>query len=467
MSGQSEPLSQPEADPSDSSVRGRLRVALEATRGGDLKARTIRGASWTTIGFGAQQFLRLLSNLVLTRLLFPDAFGLMAIAQVFAQGLWMLSDIGVGASVVQNKRGDDPLFLSTAWTMQVIRGAVLCMGMWLLAYPVSVFYDQPILFPMLILLGTNSIIHGFQSIGVSTASRKMILSKLITIDLVSQICGLVMMISWAARYENVWALVVGAIVSSLVRVVIGYYYFRSEGNRFRFDRSAASEIFNFGKWIFLATAMTYIGGQGLRLLQGALVPIDVLGLIAIAGTLSLMARTLIGKLGSLVLFPAFSETQRENPERLRGQLVVVRRKLFFLSFPVYAVLIVGGDLIIRLLYDARYENAGSYLIVMATGAAISSLRVPFGMTLLAVGDAFGHSLNMSVMAATRIVFMVVGFAHFGIIGLLVADVLADFVVYPVEAWRLQRVKLWTPKFDLFCFLVYATLGATSIYLTVL
>lgn len=73
----------------------------------------------------AQQLIRLGSNLILTRLLFPEAFGLMALVQTFMTGLAMFSDIGIGPSIIQNRRGEDPDFLNTAWTIQIGRGVML------------------------------------------------------------------------------------------------------------------------------------------------------------------------------------------------------------------------------------------------------------------------------------------------------------------------------------------------------
>lgn len=466
MPGPSEPISHSNIPPEGGAgpLRDRMGTLLSPLRGGGLKARTLRGASWTTMGFGMQQVLRLASNLILTRLLVPEAFGLMALAQVFGQGLKMLSDIGVGPSIVQNPRGEDPDFLATAWTMQVIRGFTLAGLMCLLAYPAAKFYEQPVLLPIFLLLAIGPLVNGFQNIGVSTASRKMMLGRLAVVDLSSHFVGIIVMIVWAYYSRDVWALVGGGLATAVIRVVVGYRVFPSEGSWFHFDRSAAGEIFHFGKWIFFATAMTYLGGQGLRLVQGALVPMDVLGMISIAGSLAIMARVLINRIGSSVLFPAFSEIQRENPVKLRKQLRVVRRKLFLCSFPVYATLILLGDVMIRIMYDERYEPAGLYLVIMATGGAIASLRTPFGMTLLAVGDSFGHSLNMSVMAVARIGLMVLGFQLYGVPGMLIGDVVADFVVYPFEAWRLQKHKLWFPLFDVVCFMIYLSLGAGSFYL---
>ena len=62
---------------------------------------------------------------MLTRLLFPEAFGLMALIQTFMIGLAMFSDLGIGPAIIQSDRGEDPDFLNTAWVMQILRGICL------------------------------------------------------------------------------------------------------------------------------------------------------------------------------------------------------------------------------------------------------------------------------------------------------------------------------------------------------
>lgn len=48
-------------------------------KGDGLRSRALRGTAITLGGTAGAQFMRLLSNLILTRLLFPEAFGLMAL----------------------------------------------------------------------------------------------------------------------------------------------------------------------------------------------------------------------------------------------------------------------------------------------------------------------------------------------------------------------------------------------------
>ena len=86
------------------------------------KKLAFKGAFWTIASYGGSQILRFGSNLILTRLLLPELFGLMGLAYVFIVGVHLFSDIGLGPSIIQNKRGEESEFINTAWTMQIILG---------------------------------------------------------------------------------------------------------------------------------------------------------------------------------------------------------------------------------------------------------------------------------------------------------------------------------------------------------
>jgi O-antigen/teichoic acid export membrane protein len=93
----------------------------------------INSSFWTILGYGLSQLFRLAGNIILTKLLMPEMFGIMAIVNVLIMGSQMFSDIGLGPSIIQNKRGEDPDFINTAWTLQIIRGFAIWLLVILLA----------------------------------------------------------------------------------------------------------------------------------------------------------------------------------------------------------------------------------------------------------------------------------------------------------------------------------------------
>jgi O-antigen/teichoic acid export membrane protein len=188
-----------------------------------IKKLAIRGAVWTIASYGTSQILRFGSNLILTRLLIPDVFGLMALVYVFISGLHLFSDIGIGTSIIQNKRGDDPVFLNTAWTMQVIRGVGLWICSLLIAWPVAAFYEKPNQEPsflwLLPVVGLNTLISGFNSTALFKLNREIALGKLAVFELGGQISSLIVIIVWAWFSPTVWALVAGSLVSAVIQLV--------------------------------------------------------------------------------------------------------------------------------------------------------------------------------------------------------------------------------------------------------
>src|SRR5262245_57988175 len=90
-----------------------------------LKHRVLAAGAWSLAGYAVSQVVRFGSNLAMTRLLVPEMFGVMAIASIVMVGLAMFSDLGLRQSIVQSRRGGDPAFLNTAWTLQILRGVLL------------------------------------------------------------------------------------------------------------------------------------------------------------------------------------------------------------------------------------------------------------------------------------------------------------------------------------------------------
>ena len=216
---------------------------------GTLKKRAIESAGWTTIGYGISQVLRLVSNLVLTRYLTPEYFGLMAIVNVFVIGLAMFSDIGIGQSIIQNERANDRIFLDTAWTLKVIRGFTLWICCLLAAWPFSVFYNQPLLIWIIPIAGFVTVISGFNSTAEFSVNRNLVLGRLTAIELISQALSIFLMLAFAIIYPSVWVLVGGALCSAFVKMVLTHTWLSELPDRFSWDPQSIKSMVKFGKWI--------------------------------------------------------------------------------------------------------------------------------------------------------------------------------------------------------------------------
>ena len=103
----------------------RIADTIKLLQGESFKAKSTRGVLTLGIGTGAERMLRLVRTMILTRILAPKQFGLMAIVLVLVNVFEQLSEVGIKLSVIRNKRGMDYEFLNATWWFQAVRGISL------------------------------------------------------------------------------------------------------------------------------------------------------------------------------------------------------------------------------------------------------------------------------------------------------------------------------------------------------
>src|SRR5262245_5350248 len=140
----------------------------------------VKGVGSTIAAFGAIQFLRLVTNVALARLLAPELFGIMAIVNSVRTGIDLISDIGVGQSIVQSRNAEDPDFYNTAWSLQIIRGLLLWIASWFVAIPLAYFYEVPILAVILPAAGLYFVFGGLTSISRFLLQKRLEIRKMNT-----------------------------------------------------------------------------------------------------------------------------------------------------------------------------------------------------------------------------------------------------------------------------------------------
>lgn len=434
------------------------------TTGNSLMQRALRSSAITVMGFGASQAIRLLSNLILTRLLFPEAFGMMAIVSVFLMGLAMFSDVGVGPAIMGSKRGDDPDFLDTAWTIQIIRGVSLWVVALALTWPISVFYQEPDLILYLPVAALTLLINGFNPTRLETANRHMQAGRVTLIEVATQVVGIVVAVAFAWAFQSVWALVVSGIAAALAHLVMLNVFLPGARNRLRWERPAARELINFGKWIFLSTLCGFAIGQADKVFIGRYLSLADFGLYNIAFFLASFPFMLGGMVMRRLLIPVYRESppaaDPANFARLRKMRGAASAGLFGMA----ALLAFGGVWLVDLMYDARYLAAGGIVVLIAVVQMPALIIMTVDQAALAMGD----SRRFFVLTLARAVLVVAGIlgglALAGLPGALMGQGLANLAAYPVLVWLIRRHGAWDPLHDAGFLALGGVLGAAAIAL---
>lgn len=416
---------------------------LERLGGNRLMARVIRSTSWIMLGYGASQAIRLASNLILTRMLFPEAFGLMALISVVTVGLMLFSDVGISPSIAQSKRGDDPDFLDTAWTIQIIRGVLLWAAACLLAFPLAAFYDEPQLAQYLPIAGISLALAGLNPTRIETAHRHLLMGRLTLLDVGSQLIGIIAMILLAWQLQSVSALVIGGVVGVAAKLVLTHFFLPGQRNRLRWERPAVSELINFGKWIFLSTVCWFFASQGDKAILGKFLTLENLGIYNIGYFLASFPVLLGLAVTSRVMIPVYRETA-DGP---KTKVVKLRYGLTSAALGLLILMALAGPWLVDLLYDDRYLSSGAILVAICVALMPQVIGMTYDQAALAAGDSRRFFIYSAARSVLQVGFLLVGATYGGLVGALIGMGAATILAHLVLIWLARAHGVWDARHD--------------------
>ncbi|QND70468.1 oligosaccharide flippase family protein [Tardiphaga robiniae] len=435
-----------------------------------LKARVFGAGGWSIAGHFTAMVIRLAGTLILSRIFSPAIFGQVAFLTIVQVIIALLTDIGLRQSVIQHRNGDDPVFLATAWTLSVIRGAVItCMGALVagLLYlmrdllPGGSVYSEPDMPLYLAVSMLSATIVGFQSMKLILASRRIELVGQIAVELLSQISMLVFIVIVGWITGSIWAYIVGLLFSAVVTVILSHALLPGPRDRFAWDRHSLREMSRFGVWTMLSSAMSAFSSNGDRLLLGGWMPPAGLGNYSIASNLNSMVDGLVGRVFGHIAFPALTETLHKDATRLRS--VYFRMRMITDCTLLFAggFLFASGQEIVGIMYDQRYAAAGWILSTLSLSLLFSRYEISHSAYL-----AFGRPSYVTLLSVIKLVslFTIAPLMYFffgiqgAILGIalhMIPSVICIFVLN-------HRIQLNNLVFELLILLMWMVGGAAGV-----
>jgi len=419
---------------------------------GSQRKRAALASAWTIAGYGVSQVLRLGANIAVAAALFEEAFALMAIVNAVIQGLAMFSDLGFAPSVVQSPRGSDRRFLGTVWTMQIARGVALFLIALALTWPIAQAYSRtdPLaseLQTLLPLAALTTLVAGFNSVRIMSAGRNMALGRLTALELLSQVAGLTVMVWLAVKYQWLYALPLGGVVSALIYCIGSHMILHGPRDTLNWDREAAAEVFRFGKWVFASTALSFLALQLDRLMLPALFSLAEAGVYSIAASVAMLVPSVMARLQMSVAFPLYSRARESGDALLASQLQRIMPASALLAGFVIAVVVACAEDFISIAYDSRYIAAGAVLAVLAFGSSFSCIEQMFGAAYLAAGRSDIVARCNAIKVATFVLAVVPLSQVLGLVGAAWAMVAGEFAKsalamgYSLRQWRAPHIVL--------------------------
>lgn len=419
------------------------------------QALLIKQVGWIGAGFVVQEVLRLASSIVLAWLLAPALLGTMLLINTLRTGGELLSDVGIGQSIVNNKRAAEPAFFNTAWTLKVIRGFILYFFALMAAIPLSYLYDEASLSIYISIVAVIFIISGFASPSRYILQKHLEVKKLTSFDLAISVTGAFVQITFAIISPTIWALIGSLLIVQLLATIGSYFLIPGRAHHFQLDRTSIQEILRFGKWIFLASLVYFLAMNFDRLYLADAIPFALLGVYGIARTMSDVIMQLFQRLAGMLLFPKVS-TSEFRGEALRQKIRPLRWFVLLGTAVILAFVVCFADLIVMIAYDERYQAAGIFLTVLLLGTWFAILGAITDAIIMGIGKP-GHIALSNAIKLLFIVTTMPFIVHeFGIVFGLVCLVLAEAARYTALSVRARVIGLGFTRQDIFASIIFVS-----------
>ena len=349
---------------------------------------------WLSSTAGVTKILQIISNIILTGLLDPEIFGLTTISlSIFfiTQGIL---NFGFESAIIQDNIDTDLSKLYSAWTLEIIKGFILFVSLYLLSEIISDFLESEELSFLLKLTSIIFLIDCFKNIRIVILKKTMNFKKIFFLDVIPYLISTTITIILAIYVKEAWVIIFGLILYKFFYVVISYIIV-DFNIKFSFKLEKVKSLFNFGKWIFLSSILTIIRVQGINVFLTKFVGFESLGVYNRAVIFSEEFFNQLNNLFWKFNFPNFSKDNL-NIKKIHFLFYSSYKFMFIISLILAISILLIADSFVDLFFDINlWGNMKIYIKLLTIYSFFVVIQSPFGIFFQSMGKPnLGYRINL-------------------------------------------------------------------------
>jgi O-antigen/teichoic acid export membrane protein len=348
----------------------------------DLKHKTIRGGLARLVSQALNFAVRILSLMILARLLGPSDFGLVGMVTAFTGVLSLFRDFGLSSAAVQRTDVTDEQFSTLFW-INLWVGVALGIIAVVLAPAIVRFYHEPRLFHLTLVLATGFL---FNAAGVQHSAllqRQMRFTALAMINTVALIISTLIAIAGAKAGYGYWALATMPVVLPFV-TTIGLWICTGWIPGPPRRRSGIRSMMRFGTAVTLNSVIIYIASNFEKVLLGRYWGVDALGIYGRAYQLISIPTENLNSAAGEVAFSALSRV-KDDPQNLRNYFLKGYSLVLAMTLPITLACAFFAEDVVRVLLGPKWTAAAPIFRLLAPTILAFAVLNPLGWLLNALG----------------------------------------------------------------------------------
>lgn len=386
----------------------------------------IKGIGWIGLLRVATRLSTLLKTAILARLLTPTDFGQFGIVAITLGFFETVTETGVNQVLIQSDRPIHDI-LDSAWVVAIVRGFAISVLIAISARPLTSFFGDPAVFPLILLASLIPAMKGFINPMIVNFYKDLKFDQEFKFRGILLAADLIVSLSVALATRSALAFIAALLVGGALEVVLSFLWCKV-WPKFRYTKTYLAEIVGYGKWITLAGAGYWLSAQLGDLVTGKLFGTASLGIYQAAYKVSTLPVTEISGTINQVAFPVMSKVKTDK-ERLIKIFSSTFLSTNAIGIGIAVVIFLFPSLVVSIVLGPQWTAAASILRLLAVFGILRTIESSLQPLFLAVGKpnvpAIGNLLKVAVLAVGLFLW-----APQGLIGVSSAAVVSAIAVMP-------------------------------------
>jgi PST family polysaccharide transporter len=344
--------------------------------------KTTYAVIWNYASFALGKFLVFLTMIILARLLSPAEFGLVSLATLAINYLFVLKSFGLSEALI-HYRDDVERAANTVFTLNVLIGISLSLVSFAIAPFVGSFFNEPAVIPVLRVLGLSFIIQAVGAVHIVRLQRELAFNRKLVVDIGNSLVKGIVSISCALLGFGAWSLVIGQLAGAATMTVLAWIVFPWLP-RLSINLAMSRRMLRYGFPLMGSTGLTVLSDNLDYLFIGRLLGNTALGIYTLAYRLPELVALNILYITAQVLFPAYAAMQHQMDLLRKGFLTTVRL-VQMIMVPLCMGLVVAADPLVRVAFGEQWLDAIPVVRLIALFILTRSIGYHVGDVYKAVG----------------------------------------------------------------------------------
>jgi len=389
---------------------------------------------WSFLSIVGVQFINIMTNVALARILSPETFGILGMAIVFAGFAFVVQEAGLNSYLIF-KKGDIQKVVSTTFWLNIIFSIFIAGALYFSSGAIADFYRDTHVITILHFICIGILVGSIGSTHRALLMKNNQFKDVTKVDILAEVVSSIAAIILALYINGLLAVSAKYVFRPFIQSLVVFKYSKYR-IKFAIYMDELKELFLYSANVLGSQLFMYMNNNVDFFLVGRFLGDKILGIYTLAFQWGALARYYLSGAVMRVVFPEVSR-QQDDPSKLKDMYLNVVSKLAFITLPICFGLALVAHEFIYVLYGAKWMEVVPVLQLLLVAGGISSVSVVGGPVLRGIGRP-DLEMKLSVFSFVSFTALVLIGVKQGLLAVAIAECCRVILVETTRLWLIRK-----------------------------